>query len=58
MSPYSQPDLYEEFDLVLTTGARHYESFHSEHRQMNRLRSNYPDPRSRFIPMRLPRAVS
>ena len=44
MSPYSQPELYKEYPLVLTTGARHYESFHSEHRQMNRLRSRLPQP--------------
>ena len=50
MSPYSQPELYKEYNLVLTTGARHYESFHSEHRQMKRLRSNYPDPRFEIHP--------
>lgn len=44
MSPYSQPELYKEYPLVLTTGARHYESFHSEHRQMSRLRSRLPQP--------------
>jgi len=50
MSPYSQPELYEEYNLVLTTGARHYQSFHSEHRQMNRLRASYPDPRFEIHP--------
>ena len=44
MSPYSQPELYKEYPLVLTTGARHYESFHSEHRQMSRLRSRLSQP--------------
>ena len=44
MSPYSQPELYKEYPLVLPTGARHYESFHSEHRQMSRLRSRLPQP--------------
>ena len=31
-SPYSSPELYEKYPLVLTTGARSWEFFHSEHR--------------------------
>ena len=31
-SPYSSPELYEKYPLVLTTGSRTYFSFHSEHR--------------------------
>ncbi|MGN0038852.1 MAG: molybdopterin-dependent oxidoreductase [Coriobacteriales bacterium] len=50
MSPYSQPELYKEYPLVLTTGARHYESFHSEHRQMSRLRSRLPQPQFEIHP--------
>ena len=44
MSPYSTPDLYEEYPLVLTTGGRSFVSFHSEHRQIPSLRSIHPDP--------------
>ena len=44
MSPYSTPDLYEEYPLVLTTGGRSFVSFHSEHRQIPSLRSLHPDP--------------
>ena len=43
-SPYSTPDLAEEFPLILTTGARTYASFHSEHRQIASLREIVPDP--------------
>ncbi len=43
-SPYSRPDLYEKYPLVLTTGARQWSLFHSEHRQIPRLRSIHPDP--------------
>jgi anaerobic selenocysteine-containing dehydrogenase len=44
MSPYSTPELYEEYPLVLTTGGRSFVSFHSEHRQIPSLRSLHPDP--------------
>ncbi len=44
MSPYSTPDLYEEYPLVLTTGGRDYASFHTEHRQIPSLRAITPDP--------------
>ena len=43
-SPYSQPDLAKEFPLILTTGARTYASFHSEHRQVPSLRQIVPEP--------------
>ncbi len=43
-SPVSTPDLYKEYPLVLTTGARPWGFFHSEHRQVPRLRSITPDP--------------
>jgi anaerobic selenocysteine-containing dehydrogenase len=43
-SPYSTPELAKEYPLVLTTGARTYASFHSEHRQMPTLREVVPDP--------------
>ena len=37
-SPVSTPQLLKEFPLVLTTGARRNEFFHSEHRQIKSLR--------------------
>lgn len=43
-SPVSTPDLYQQYPLILTTGARYYTSFHSEHRQVERLRALKPDP--------------
>ena len=33
-----------EYPLIMTTGARHYASFHSEHRQIPHLRALNPDP--------------
>jgi anaerobic selenocysteine-containing dehydrogenase len=42
--PTATPDLYEEYPLVLTTGARDWASFHSEHRQIARLRAFKPEP--------------
>lgn len=44
-SPYASPELYEQYPYVLTTGARHIEFFHSEHRQLKTSREFYPDPR-------------
>ena len=43
-SPYSTPDEYEEYSVVLTTGARNWSLFHSEHRQVPRLRAMHPNP--------------
>lgn len=43
-SPYSTPKLYEEYPLVLTTGARPWGFFHSEQRQVPTLRELHPDP--------------
>ena len=42
--PVANPDLYEEYPLILTTGARTWSLFHSEHRQVPRLRALRPDP--------------
>lgn len=42
--PGSTPDLMEEYPLVLTTGARVWNSFHSEHRMIERNRAVTPDP--------------
>lgn len=43
-SPLSTPEVYQEYPLVLTTGARTWGFFHSEHRQIARLRALRPDP--------------
>lgn len=42
-SPVSTPELFNEYPLVLTTGARKFTSFHSEHRQIATLREIDPD---------------
>ena len=42
--PGSTPELFEQYPLVLTTGARNWSYFHSEHRQIERLRRMHPDP--------------
>ncbi len=43
-SPFSTPDLYREYPLILYTGSRHVEFFHSEGRQIPTLRRRVPDP--------------
>lgn len=43
-SPESSPELFEEFPLVLTTGHRSYEFFHSEHRNSKYMREFHPWP--------------
>ncbi|WP_434509951.1 molybdopterin-dependent oxidoreductase [Desulfitobacterium sp. AusDCA] len=43
-SPVSTPDLYKEYPLVLTTGKRSWEFFHSEHRNMPTMREFHPNP--------------
>jgi anaerobic selenocysteine-containing dehydrogenase len=43
-SPISTPELYKEYPLILFTGSRHLEYFHSEGRQIPSLRKRVPDP--------------
>ena len=43
-SPYSTPELYKEYPLILTCGNRSWEFFHSEHRQQKTMRQFHPDP--------------
>ncbi len=43
-SPYSTPELAKKYPYILTTGARNWWSFHSEHRQIPSLRSHHPWP--------------
>lgn len=49
-SPVSTPELFEEYPLVLTTGARNWGYFHSEGRQIPHLRRVQPDPICRIHP--------
>lgn len=44
-SPVSTPDLFEEYPMILTTGRRSWEFFHSEQRQSKLMREFHPDPR-------------
>lgn len=43
-SPVSRPDMAKEYPLVLTTGHRSFEFFHSEHRQLKTMREFHPWP--------------
>jgi len=43
-SPVSTPELFKEYPLILTTGQRTWEYFHSEQRQVPVLRESHPDP--------------
>lgn len=43
-SPVSTPDMAEKYPLILTTGGRLPQYFHSELRQVDSLRETHPDP--------------
>ncbi len=43
-SPYSTPEAFKDFPLVMTTGARTEPYFHSEGRQIPSLRRRMPEP--------------
>ena len=43
-SPYSTPELFKEYPLIITTGAKTQAFFHSEGRQVKSLRKLNPDP--------------
>ena len=49
-SPVSQPDVFEDYPLVLTTGARIPCFFNSEHRQIENLRKARRDPMAEIHP--------
>ena len=49
-SPVSTPELFEEYPLILTTGARNWGYFHSEGRQIPHLRRVQPEPICRIHP--------
>jgi len=44
LTPLSAPDVYKDFPLILTTGAKIKGFFHSEGRQIKPLRAANPDP--------------
>ena len=44
LTPLSAPDVYKDFPLILTTGAKIKGFFHSEGRQIKSLRAANPDP--------------
>lgn len=44
LTPVSRPDLLKEYPLILTTGAKMKDFFHSEGRQIPSLRKKNPDP--------------
>ena len=49
-SPVSTPELMKEYPLILTTGGRYIEYYHSEQRQVPRLRERIPDPEVQIHP--------
>jgi thiosulfate reductase/polysulfide reductase chain A len=49
-SPYSTPEITEEYPLILITGARIPMFFQSEYRQLPRLRKGRPDPECELHP--------
>lgn len=42
--PYGSPEKFKEYPFVLTTGNRLWGCFHSEHRQLSRMREIHPEP--------------
>jgi anaerobic selenocysteine-containing dehydrogenase len=49
-SPVSCPELSDRFPLILTTGSRRKEFFHSEHRQIETLRARRSAPQAEMHP--------
>ncbi len=43
-SPISTPEMYAEYPVIVMTGTRNIQFFHSEHRQIKKLREIQPDP--------------
>ncbi|NTW28865.1 MAG: molybdopterin-dependent oxidoreductase [Coriobacteriia bacterium] len=43
-SPYTTPELYKEYPVITMTGTRNIYYFHSEHRDVAKLREMQPDP--------------
>lgn len=49
-SPISSPDLFKDYPFILTTGARRWSLFHSEHRQAPTMRSIHDCPQVMINP--------
>jgi anaerobic selenocysteine-containing dehydrogenase len=49
-SPMGTPNLIKDYPLILYTGGKHIEYFHSEGRQIPRLRNRVPDPEIELHP--------
>ena len=49
-SPNSTPDLATKYPLILMTGRRSWEFFHSEHRNLKTMREFHPDPLCEISP--------
>ena len=49
-SPVSDPELYKNFPLVLTTGGRNVVYYHSSHRNIPSLKKRSPDPELQIHP--------
>jgi anaerobic selenocysteine-containing dehydrogenase len=49
-SPYSTPDIFSEYPLIITTGARIQAFFHTEGRQIESLRRLNPEPEIEIHP--------
>jgi anaerobic selenocysteine-containing dehydrogenase len=56
-SPVSDPETAREFPHVLTTGMRRAEYFHSEQRQLRRMRRRRPEPVAELHPTTAPAGV-
>jgi anaerobic selenocysteine-containing dehydrogenase len=50
LAPDQNPQYAKAYPLIMTTGARHFSSFHSEHRQIPSLRALNPEPRVELHP--------
>jgi anaerobic selenocysteine-containing dehydrogenase len=49
-SPVSTPDMYKEYNLILTTGGRNIVYYHSSHRNIASLHKKSPDPELQIHP--------
>jgi anaerobic selenocysteine-containing dehydrogenase len=49
-SPYATPEVFKEYPLIITTGARIQPFFHTEGRQIKSLRRLNPDPKIEMNP--------
>ncbi len=51
-SPISTPELATEYPLILITGGRFLPMYHSEHRQIDALRRQHPEPIAQINPQK------